>query len=169
MLVDQNICGWNLGHYLHVSVALIGIRSPQSASFVHLTNLLSWLSCWPLQETDSESVSPNASITVSSLLPQCTCLFYLFSWRALACLSLLSSGLWASWGQGCLPLISVAQIPGVKWLISHDHRAKWNWPAHNTRRVVVTLTVSGRELKTQWALKTGFLLQFCCFKPHWCK
>lgn len=70
MLVDQNICGWNLGHYLHVSVSLFGIWSPQAPNFVHLTNLLSWLSCWLLQETASESFSPDVSITVSSLLPQ---------------------------------------------------------------------------------------------------
>lgn len=120
------------------------------------------------------TLSPSPQ-TCPSLFPLCcpsplgTCLFYLFSWCALACLSLSSSGLWVSWGQGCLPLISVAQIPAAKWLISHDHRTKWTWPAHKTRRVVVTLTVSGRVLRIPWTLMTGVLLQFCCFKPHWCK
>ena len=170
MLVDQNICGWNLGHYLHVLVSLFGIWSPQSSNFVHLTNLLSWLSCWLLQEL-ALSPSPHTCPSLSPLCYSslCTCLFYLFSWCALACRSLSSSGLWVSGGQGCLTLISVAQLPAVKWLISHDHRTKWKWPAHKTRRVTVTLTVSGRVLRTPWTLTTGFLLQSCCFKLHWCK
>lgn len=72
--IDQNICGWNLAHYLHVLVSLSGISSPQSPNFVHVTNL--FLSCKPgsvLNYSKKSSLSPpplNVSITLSSLLPQ---------------------------------------------------------------------------------------------------
>lgn len=97
------------------------------------------------------------------LSPLCTFLLYLFSWYTLfVCLShLLACG--SLEGRGYLSLTSVAQTPEVKWLISNDHGRKRKWPAHKTRKVVVTLAVMGRVLKTPWALMTGFLRQFCCF------
>lgn len=169
MLVDQNICGWNLGHYLHVSVSCLEIWSPRPLI------LSTWQTYYP-----GSVVGCSKKLTLESFSQTCPSLFPLccpqsFGHMSILFVQLVCFSLPVSlvfWAVGLLEgrvvsLISVAQIPAAKWLISHDHRTKWDMAGtQNKEGSGDPHSQRGRVLRIPWtADDRGSCCSFAALNP----